>query len=187
MSSDAKDRKKRPTEVERWYAIWDILFPGIERPPSPYIDVSWEYDHRGSRARISHFRQHGGLQQFLLSVGVNEWIAYAFAADQSSLPNLLLNYLEAWNPPAIVRDDYSHNVQSVHTNTIAEAQWSSGSESYLLHIPRSNTVSHPDFPDLPPQPSQAESSHVDWTLLNQDADYDTVAEHEEFDYENPGW
>ncbi|KAK8073184.1 hypothetical protein PG994_004083 [Apiospora phragmitis] len=27
-------------DVERWFAIWDILFPGEPRPPTPYVDVS---------------------------------------------------------------------------------------------------------------------------------------------------
>lgn len=27
-------------DVERWFAIWDILFPGEPRPPSPYVDIS---------------------------------------------------------------------------------------------------------------------------------------------------
>ncbi|KAK8067424.1 hypothetical protein PG996_006536 [Apiospora saccharicola] len=27
-------------DVERWFAIWEILFPGEPRPPSPFVDVS---------------------------------------------------------------------------------------------------------------------------------------------------
>jgi hypothetical protein len=32
-----RSNAKYPVE-EQWYAIWDIIFPGAERPASPYID-----------------------------------------------------------------------------------------------------------------------------------------------------
>ncbi|KAI1096769.1 hypothetical protein F5B19DRAFT_434431 [Rostrohypoxylon terebratum] len=36
------------TDEERWYIIWDIMFPGRARPPSPYIDNT----HEGTRVSL---------------------------------------------------------------------------------------------------------------------------------------
>ncbi|KAK4167959.1 hypothetical protein QBC43DRAFT_310533 [Cladorrhinum sp. PSN259] len=44
-------RKSRPdtSEAERWFDIWDILFPGRLRPSSPYIDTGVSDDLREFR------------------------------------------------------------------------------------------------------------------------------------------
>ncbi|KAJ0425051.1 hypothetical protein BJY00DRAFT_308936 [Aspergillus carlsbadensis] len=38
MKALTRRANTRYTVEEQWYAIWDILFPGAERPASPYID-----------------------------------------------------------------------------------------------------------------------------------------------------
>ncbi|SPQ24621.1 67585750-113b-4780-a839-bc8f1f764144 [Thermothielavioides terrestris] len=39
-------RRSKPnlSEPERWFAIWDIVFPGRPRPASPYIDTDLSED-----------------------------------------------------------------------------------------------------------------------------------------------
>lgn len=36
----SSNRQGRSNMAERWYEIWDIVFPGSTRPPSPYVDDS---------------------------------------------------------------------------------------------------------------------------------------------------
>jgi hypothetical protein len=38
MKALTRRSNPRYTVEEQWYAIWDILFPGADRPASPYID-----------------------------------------------------------------------------------------------------------------------------------------------------
>jgi hypothetical protein len=49
-------RKSRSSlsEPERWFDIWDIVFPGRPRPASPYVDANFSED-------LSRFREfaHG--------------------------------------------------------------------------------------------------------------------------------
>jgi hypothetical protein len=45
-------RKSKPglSEMERWFGIWDIVFPGQPRPTSPYLDTNMSED-------LSRFRE----------------------------------------------------------------------------------------------------------------------------------
>ncbi|KAJ2999064.1 hypothetical protein NUW58_g123 [Xylaria curta] len=60
------------SDPDRWYAIWDILFPGVAHPPSPFLDVSHEQRSIEIGAAIENFRQSGGTQRFLGQLGVKE-------------------------------------------------------------------------------------------------------------------
>ncbi|KAI0897856.1 hypothetical protein F4806DRAFT_507633 [Annulohypoxylon nitens] len=42
------NRLNSHSDEERWYIIWDIMFPGRARPPSPYIDNT----HEGTRVSL---------------------------------------------------------------------------------------------------------------------------------------
>jgi hypothetical protein len=46
-------KSKADTERDKWFDIWDILFPGAPRPSSPFIDESMSDDFR-------HFREYAG-------------------------------------------------------------------------------------------------------------------------------
>ncbi|KAK0620545.1 hypothetical protein B0T14DRAFT_233851 [Immersiella caudata] len=46
-------KSKADTERDKWFDVWDILFPGVPRPPSPFIDESVSEDFR-------HFREYAG-------------------------------------------------------------------------------------------------------------------------------
>jgi len=56
-------KSKADTERDKWFDIWDILFPGVPRPPSPFIDESVSEDFRrlreyaGRRGRILLLQQ----------------------------------------------------------------------------------------------------------------------------------
>ncbi|EQB56299.1 hypothetical protein CGLO_03692 [Colletotrichum gloeosporioides Cg-14] len=58
---------------DKWYAIWDVLFPGVQRPDSPYIDPN---DHEGNivtaarGARGPQFQQ--GLERLRLNGTLND-------------------------------------------------------------------------------------------------------------------
>ncbi|KAI1358887.1 hypothetical protein F5Y08DRAFT_320816 [Xylaria arbuscula] len=183
MSGIAKDRKKLSTVAERWYAIWEIMFPGIGPPLSPYIDASSEYDHLESRAKLNHFQQHNGLQSFLCSeLEFNASRASVFAADTSNVLNRLLYYFTEWNPPSIPPEP--HSVGNIHTTT-TEPLWSQVSHFNVHHSTDRNTVSQTSMPsilafdNLAAQAVQTEWARADWTSSNQGPNHNTSADSDE--------
>jgi len=44
MQKDQLGRKARGKEDEQWFAVWEILFPGLRRPASPYMDADLSTD-----------------------------------------------------------------------------------------------------------------------------------------------
>jgi len=67
---DLRVRSERGrTEAEQWFAIWDILFPGVQRPDSPYM----EYEQSPEFVDFATFFQGRGrivLAEELVSAGL---------------------------------------------------------------------------------------------------------------------
>uniref|UniRef100_L2FA08 Uncharacterized protein n=1 Tax=Colletotrichum fructicola (strain Nara gc5) TaxID=1213859 RepID=L2FA08_COLFN len=64
----SKKSKKDLSEQQQWFAIWDIVFPGLERPSSPHPDP-------GLETEISAFREYcrgheEGIIENLLNSGI---------------------------------------------------------------------------------------------------------------------
>ncbi|KAI0152790.1 hypothetical protein GGR57DRAFT_469103 [Xylariaceae sp. FL1272] len=93
---------------ERWYVIWDILFPGIQHPASPYLDdVEITIGSRDPfSARLNQFRDEGGIQVFddLMTNGHRPW------RGSYDLFNQFIDFIREWSTvrssPVIV--DSSH-------------------------------------------------------------------------------
>ncbi|KAJ8129686.1 hypothetical protein O1611_g3942 [Lasiodiplodia mahajangana] len=64
--NNAAARRRNSNPEARWYEIWDILFPGEARPPSPYIDVASEWRSIGVRDAITRYLQNGWLSWFIV-------------------------------------------------------------------------------------------------------------------------
>ncbi|KAI1118567.1 hypothetical protein F5Y14DRAFT_462511 [Nemania sp. NC0429] len=64
---------RTPMEKEygRWYAIWDIMFPGAEHPASPRINIENEHCNLGAFAAVRQYKQNGGVQAFLRLMDLN--------------------------------------------------------------------------------------------------------------------
>jgi hypothetical protein len=59
-------------EPERWFRMWDILFPGMPRPESPYVE---ENEYAEIIATVSdHFLQNNGHAGLAPSFGSLNWI-----------------------------------------------------------------------------------------------------------------
>ncbi|KAI1329856.1 hypothetical protein F5Y16DRAFT_417002 [Xylariaceae sp. FL0255] len=75
MKTAARDQKRISNE-ERWYIIWDIMFPGRTRPDSPYIDViAVTFNSQNSFvAELNQFVADGGVEDFLREFGMSNLI-----------------------------------------------------------------------------------------------------------------
>ncbi|KXH65340.1 hypothetical protein CNYM01_00917 [Colletotrichum nymphaeae SA-01] len=60
-------------EKEFWFKIWDIIFPGEERPASPYSD---DVDELATRRRVAP-RMAVGVQRLGLQLGLNDHVVQA--------------------------------------------------------------------------------------------------------------
>jgi hypothetical protein len=66
---------RRQTEKEQWFVVWDIVFPGIARPSSPYVttlfdgglDMVWDYWQRNRGSLVREVIEAGGLRYPLQS------------------------------------------------------------------------------------------------------------------------
>ncbi|KAF3018422.1 hypothetical protein E8E14_003931 [Neopestalotiopsis sp. 37M] len=98
---------KGSTEPQQWFAVWDIVFPNIDRPSSPYIDPDLSQDlyqyhefceRQGPRVFIEAFQNEGLVEpgdierEALFRRGVtrglrmlpDQWRIYRAATSQTS-------------------------------------------------------------------------------------------------------
>ncbi|KAI0415040.1 hypothetical protein F5X98DRAFT_347721 [Xylaria grammica] len=161
-SMDNAAHHRNGTREERWYDVWDIMFPGTVRPGSPYIDVTYERRRIEVRDAVVSYRENGGLQDFIHQ--------YTNGIDLQWTLNLLLNHLTNYNhnsagvAGARGRDDALGDVM------MAEAQ------------PASSVF---DLPVLLPRPTQMDSVHPsldpNLDVDDDDYEYDDDYEHGYFD------
>ncbi|KAI0513232.1 hypothetical protein F5B22DRAFT_611736 [Xylaria bambusicola] len=183
MRVAAMHRGHGSTEESRWYAIWDIMFPGVARPPTPIIDVSWELNHVYLRAAIERYRQNGGVQDFARYVGVD-----ASAANSSGVLSLFLDHLRDYNG-SFMGIGHSYDTQDLRIDMTTDIE---GSVQILSLAPVSGTGSNLDAqPAVPtiaslrllaPRPIQADPTHVERILSNQDPNLDTTDDEIGYDY-----
>jgi hypothetical protein len=85
-------RKSNPafTEEDQWFAIWDILFPGSERPFSAYIDSELSADLRLFREYWQNFGQ-----DILLDVlRSNQWVSMSAEEQETQGRRILAEGLD---------------------------------------------------------------------------------------------
>ncbi|KAL0932111.1 uncharacterized protein CTRU02_213064 [Colletotrichum truncatum] len=126
ISNDQRDQLKTlqsagESEVEKWYKIWDILFPGVQRPPSPYMtgDSSQQMCQFFDEEVYPLYEQtllqgdvlNGGQIRYAMAVLRNIIDRRAAPPTRGHAPNNSVNYntnhsparimrLLAWFPPA---------------------------------------------------------------------------------------
>ncbi|KAI0428513.1 hypothetical protein F5Y09DRAFT_312864 [Xylaria sp. FL1042] len=71
---NAATRRRGVNDEQRWYEIWDIMFPGQARPQSPYIDIVFERRRVEARTALAQYLQstrlHDFIQQNLNGIGL---------------------------------------------------------------------------------------------------------------------
>jgi len=45
QQNELKRKRKNRSDEEQWFVMWDIVFPGRQRPSSPYLDADLSRDH----------------------------------------------------------------------------------------------------------------------------------------------
>ncbi|KAI0864271.1 hypothetical protein F4860DRAFT_437433 [Xylaria cubensis] len=150
---------------DRWYAIWDIMFPQATRPPSPYVDVRREWSCIEVHAAVAQYRQNGGLEDF-----TRQW-----GPGLDVLLNQFLNHFRDYNRTTVIAAN-SGGARDTSSDTyiISEAQ-----STILIPSPplraqtRSLLVPQPSprviLPVLSSEPSHIDSPHMGRSLLNIDA------------------
>ncbi|KAJ2902700.1 hypothetical protein MKZ38_000210 [Zalerion maritima] len=68
---------RRLSDEEQWYCMWDIIFPGIPRPLSPYVDHDLSEDLAEFREFTASDEAAGIFQEYLASHG------YQFTAPRA--------------------------------------------------------------------------------------------------------
>ena len=122
-------RKSNPafTEENQWFAIWDILFPGSERPFSAYIDSELSAD-------LCLFREHwqNSGQDVLLNVlRSNQWVSMSAEERETQGRRILAEGLDR------IYDDWLSSRSSVTT----EPQSAASSASSSSGITRTGSMS----------------------------------------------
>ncbi|KAI0454303.1 hypothetical protein F5B21DRAFT_240005 [Xylaria acuta] len=158
------------TDEERWYAIWDIMFPRIARPPSPYVDIRREWNRIVVHAAIAQYRQNGGPQDFIRQLGVDPIV-----------PGILNYFLDHFGRHF---GDYNTDYNRVtfvsaadpgNTYMITEAQStipipspSPRAQNRTLLVSQQTISPRVAPPVLLPQPPHIDSAHTGRTLPNLD-------------------
>ncbi|KAI0185096.1 hypothetical protein EV127DRAFT_485474 [Xylaria flabelliformis] len=159
--NNAATHKYSSTE-DRWYAIWDIMFPQATRPPSPYIDVCREWSCIEVHAAVAQYRQNGGLEDF-----TRQW-----GPGLDVLLNQFLNHFRDYNRTTVIAAN-SGDARDTSSDTyiISEAQ-----STILIPSPplraqtRSLLVPQQSprvvLPVLSSEPPHIDSPHMGRSLLN---------------------
>ncbi|KAI0471198.1 hypothetical protein F4859DRAFT_110270 [Xylaria cf. heliscus] len=155
------------TEEERWYAIWEIMFPRIPRPPSPYVDIPCEWSCIEVDAAIVRYQQNGGLQDFIRR--------RASGFNVQGVLNDLLDHFRNYNHTTFDSAVNTGNARSALSGSymITEVQSTIPIPSPSPEVRgRSILVSQPTIspgialPILLPQPPHIDLTHTGRTLPN---------------------
>ncbi|KAK1752679.1 hypothetical protein QBC47DRAFT_432306 [Echria macrotheca] len=95
-------KSKADTERDKWFDVWDILFPGIPRPSSPFIDERVSDDFRLFREYAGH-RGRAVLLEQLRAAGFNPPSASSPPQDDSMQEFLSQDALETYRLEAVER------------------------------------------------------------------------------------
>ncbi|KAI0549838.1 hypothetical protein F4679DRAFT_544855 [Xylaria curta] len=145
---------------ERWYVIFEIMFPNAERPPSPYVDIRREWSCIEVHAAVTQYRQNGGLEDF-----TRQW-----GSGFDMLLNHFLNHFRDYNRtaasaanPGGARDTLSN------TYMISEIQSTIPSPPLRTQphlVPQPIASPRVVLPVLAPEPPQINSPHIARSSLN---------------------
>ncbi|KAH9896319.1 hypothetical protein F4778DRAFT_794098 [Xylariomycetidae sp. FL2044] len=130
----ALSKKSRPgSESEKWFDVWEILFRGVSRPASPYLDLEYSQDHsefreyvqaNGRNVIMDEIRRDPTLSSFVNSSSETE-------AALEQVMNRALDLMMRWpeyNLPSPL---------STRTSTSAPSRTSALPEGMLLEQSRS--------------------------------------------------
>ena len=125
-------RKSNPafTEENQWFAIWDILFPGSERPFSAYIDSELSAD-------LCLFREHwqNSGQDVLLDVlRSNQWVSMSAEERETQGRRILAEGLDR------IYEDWLSSRSSATTESQSAAS-SAGSSSGIARAGSTRSLS----------------------------------------------
>ena len=104
MQQRKLNKKSRPApEPERWFAVWDILFPDHPRPPSPYyIDVGSsdlrlfrEYARGRGRELLRQELQAAEIREAGVSLSEEAQESYTLSAIHQALDSIIQGFLSS--------------------------------------------------------------------------------------------
>ncbi|KAI8632651.1 hypothetical protein F5Y19DRAFT_326086 [Xylariaceae sp. FL1651] len=153
-------------DVERWYTIWDIMFPSAARPPSPYIDVAREWTRIEVNAAVDHYQLNGGVQDFMgiwggddLSLFLNLFLAHF--RDFSAAPGDSLRR-DSHDTPG----DPTTEAQGIISLSSLSPSATLSTQSHSLSVPQPTVSPVTDLPILLPRPTHPDSASL--TTRDQD-------------------
>ncbi|KAI0885145.1 uncharacterized protein GGS22DRAFT_162880 [Annulohypoxylon maeteangense] len=139
------------SDEERWFTIWDIMFPDRQQPPSPYIsDTYWGLQASVTRDVVNEYRtqpryqQVAGQQTYLVDSVLDDFISFLHENSHSSTPDTFqppippipstpitsdpLEFLPQSTMPSIMSPSFQSNVP-----TFTPSQAQDLAPSYLLN------------------------------------------------------
>ncbi|KAI3335801.1 hypothetical protein F4824DRAFT_463602 [Ustulina deusta] len=146
------------TEEGRWYAIWDIMFPGAPRPLSPFIDVDHEWSRIQVCAIIEQYRQNGGLQDFIRQLELN--------VDVLGVLSFFLDHIRDYTSARIERPPDLHDPRGDMSIPIPP----------LPPFGQPTASSRSDLPVLLPRPTHIDSTDTGQALPSHDPNLDAIDE-----------
>ncbi|KAI1736966.1 hypothetical protein F4680DRAFT_235639 [Xylaria scruposa] len=138
----AANHRYNSTDRDRWYSIWDLMFPGVDRPPSPYVDVCHEWSCIEVHAAVARYRQNGGPEEF-----IRQW---APGLDVLGILNEFLNHFRDY-------DRITSSTTNPGDDTPSDTHYRSEPQSTI-------PVPLPTPPPVVPQPPHIEPAHTRWNL-----------------------
>jgi len=143
-------QRMRAGEVEKWYAIWDICFPGRARPSSPYLDHRLTEDcavfqehllSHGSRVILEEIQKDGGPPF--------SWGSDQTRIIQERIELALRRIVDSWTPPK----ESTHHEQSQGIVTPGPVLSEATDYGYFLRDSGAELCAILDTQPLFPQPS----------------------------------
>ncbi|KAI1395964.1 hypothetical protein F4819DRAFT_156892 [Hypoxylon fuscum] len=141
------------TDEERWFDIWDILFPGSRRPDSPYISVTFGGLDLNLRDARDEYQRSGSFQQY-----VDRGIPFTLKEQSTQVENIswgvlgdFLVYFTRWMERH-VHDDQGDNhgivediLSPINPNTPSNSSESHLQSNFLHTLPQSPPTASPNL------------------------------------------
>ncbi|KAI4862110.1 hypothetical protein F4820DRAFT_464059 [Hypoxylon rubiginosum] len=175
---DQLDKMKRAangssnlTDEERWFQIWDIMFPGVTQPSSPYIYAPFHGLEIHLRDAMDSYQQEGLWQQHWDTVASSASGEHLTAVRDISSVVLrhFASYLDTWmkrraprdevdDSEAVTSDIWHPSRQLSSLNTLPDLSGSFTPSSTLPPLPHGQAIdrtplAHPQnqFPSMNPR------------------------------------
>lgn len=114
---------KSLSEYEKWFVVWDIVFPGHDRPSSPYLDLELSRD-------LNHFREFSERRgvAVLVEVMCEEGLVTLEGDEANSIAQRAANramrsLFDEWVGQRAESSRYSRSGESSSTDSMGEQQY----------------------------------------------------------------